>query len=103
MPPFYPPVAPVMAAELALMALCISLCYRWWPQANEWLVLVPVLLLGRVCNVLFTYGAAQLLELPAGFVAGLSLLAGWPGLVLMLVVVPPLVRTLRRRSGHDAI
>jgi hypothetical protein len=102
MPPLYPPIAPVMALELGAMALCISLCYRWWPRANEWVVLIPVLLLGRVLGVLLNYGAALVMELPAGFVAGLSLLSGWPGVILMVVAVPPLVRTLRDRSGAYA-
>lgn len=102
MPPFYPPVAPVMAAELGLMALLISVIIRLRPRANEWVVLVLVLFIGRVVNVLLTYLAARVMELPAGFVAGLSLLSGWPGIVLMIVVVPPLVRTLKKRSGGHA-
>ena len=36
----------------------------------------------------------------AGFVAGLSLLSGWPGLILMLVVVPPLVRIMKKGGAH---
>ncbi len=102
MPPFYPPVALVMAAELAVMSAFIALVYRWRPRANEWLVLVPVLILGRVLNVGLMYLAALALELPAAFVAGLSLVSGWPGIVLMLVVVPPLVR-LVRSTEHDHV
>jgi hypothetical protein len=98
MPPFYPPIAPVMAVELALMAFCISFCHGRWPRAKTWAVLVPVLLLGRAVNVLLSYSAAQVLELPAGFVAGLSLLSGWPGIILIVVVVPPLVGRLRGRA-----
>lgn len=98
MPPLYPPVAPIMSLELGAMALLISLGYRWRPQANEWVVLIPVLLFGRILGVLLNYGAAQVMELPAGLVAGISLLSGWPGILLMVATVPPLVRTLRGRS-----
>jgi len=103
MPPFYPPVAVFMALELSAMAALIALARRRWPAANEWLVLVPVLLFGRVLYVALVYAFALAIRLPAGFLAGLSLLSGWPGIVLMVVVVPPVVRTAqgsaRRRSA----
>jgi hypothetical protein len=95
MPPFFPPVAICMAIELAAMTALISSIVRRWPRVNEWLVLVPVLLLGRVLNVAFVYASSAVIELPAAFMAGLSLLSGWPGIILMLVVVPPIARTRR--------
>ena len=102
MPPLFPPVAFVMATELALMALCIGVATARFPDANPLLILVPVLLLGRVVNFLLMYAAAALLDLPAGFVAGLSLLSGWPGIILMIVVVPALVLAIRRRGAVHA-
>jgi hypothetical protein len=98
MPPFYPPVAVFMAIELAVMAGLISAIVTWRPRINEWLVLVPVLLLGRVLYVGLVYSFSLVIELPAGFMAGLSFLAGWPGIVLMIVAVPP-VAMIRRASG----
>ena len=98
MPPFYPPVAVFMAIELAVMASLISAIVTWRPRINEWLVLVPVLLLGRVLYVGLVYTFSLVIELPAGFMAGLSLLAGWPGIVLIIVAVPP-VAMIRRVSG----
>ncbi|MDI7266430.1 MAG: ECF transporter S component [Myxococcota bacterium] len=99
MPPFYPPVAVFMALELAMMGLLIASVRRRRPRVNEMLVLVPVLLLGRVLYVGLVYGFSRLIELPAGFMAGLSLLAGWPGLVLMTVVIPPVVRLAERGAA----
>ena len=96
MPPFYPPVAVFMALELAIMAAIIALCVRTWPRVNEWLVLIPVLLLGRVVYVALVYGFSLAIHLPASFVAGVSLLSGWPGIILIAVVVPPLARARRR-------
>ncbi len=95
MPPFYPPVAAFMAIELAVMAALIAALVTWRPRINAWLVLVPVLLLGRVLYVGLVYAFSLVIELPAGFLAGLSFLAGWPGIVLMIVTVPPLAM-LRR-------
>jgi hypothetical protein len=97
MPPFYPPVAVLMSIELAIMAGLIAVIVRRWPAANEWLVLVPVLLFGRVLYVALVYAVSRLIGLPAGFMAGLSLLSGWPGILLMVLVVPPVAR-LRRRT-----
>ncbi|HPB96769.1 MAG TPA: hypothetical protein PKW66_12705, partial [Polyangiaceae bacterium] len=85
MPPFFPPVASSMALELATMAGLIAWLKQRWPNANEWLILVPVLLLGRVLYVVFVYATALLIELPPKFMAGLSLLGGWPGLILMVI------------------
>ncbi len=96
MPPFFPPVAPCMAVELALMVGLIAIVKQRWPRANETMVLIPVLLLGRGIYVGLVYGFSLAIKLPAGFMAGLSLLGGWPGLILMVLVVPALARAGRK-------
>ena len=101
MPPFYPPVAVLMALELGLTALALSALNLRFPRANPWLLLAPVLLAGRFLYVGLIYGFARVVELPAAFVAGASLLSGWPGVVLMLVVFPPLVLRFARRGRSE--
>lgn len=96
MPPLYPPVAVFMAIELAVMAALIASAARRWPGTNEWLILVPVLVFGRILYVGLVYCFSLVIDLPARFMAGLSLLAGWPGIVLMIVAVPPVVRVCRQ-------
>ena len=100
MPPFYPPVAILMAVELAVMAGVIAWVTTRWPQANAWVLLLTVLTSGRILYVVGVYAVALVLDLPAGFLAGASLLSGWPGVVLMLVVVPPIAR---RHQGRTAL
>ncbi|MDY0003255.1 MAG: ECF transporter S component [Polyangia bacterium] len=97
MPPFYPPVAFLMAVELAIMSGLIAVALELRPRTNEWLLLLPTLVLGRVLYLLMVYGLASIIDLPASFVTGVSLLGGWPGLCLMIVVIPPLARLARRR------
>jgi hypothetical protein len=97
MPPLFPPIAIVMAAELAFMAALISMVTRRWPRCHPLAVLVPVLGLGRVFYFGVMLVLASWLDLPAAFVAGLSLVSGWPGLILMVVVVPGLVLGARHR------
>jgi len=92
MPPFSPPIAPVMAVELMLMGGIIGGLRAAFPPLPVWAVLVVTLAVGRAVNAGLLYGAARMLELPAGFIAGISLLSGWPGLVLMMVVIPQVVR-----------
>jgi len=109
MPPLYPPIAAFMGIELAFMAALIATVVRRWPRLHPWLVLIPVLLLGRVVNVALVYGFARIITLPAGFLAGLSLVSGWPGLILMVAAVPPVAMLGRRyarptlkNNGRDA-
>ncbi len=92
MPPFFPPVAPVMSVELALMALLTGVFRNAFPRMPVRIVLIFTLLTGRVVNMVLLYTAARMVSLPAGFIAGISLLSGWPGLLLMLTVIPELVR-----------
>lgn len=92
MPPFMPPIALVMSLELALMALLIGALRKLLPALPIWVVLGTTLVIGRIVSAGLLYGAALVLELPARFVAGISLISGWPGLVLMMVVIPQIVR-----------
>lgn len=96
MPPFYPPVAPVMALELAAMVFVVGGLRRRFARIPVWLCLSIALAAGRCLNVALMYGAAKVLDLPPRFVAGLSLLGGWPGLVLMMAVIPQMVRLAGR-------
>jgi hypothetical protein len=102
MPPFYPPVALFMALELALMAGLASSASRHWPRARVRLVLVPVLLIGRALHVGLVYLFSLAIALPAGFLAGLSFLSGWPGIILMIAVIPAVVKAGQRASPLES-
>lgn len=98
MPPLYPPIAVIMALELGFMCWLIAIASSRFPAWRPLIVLLPVLIAGRVLNYLLSYVAAVWMELPPYFLAGLSFIAGWPGVLLMLVVVPPLIHLLGRRG-----
>jgi demethylmenaquinone methyltransferase/2-methoxy-6-polyprenyl-1,4-benzoquinol methylase len=91
-----------MGLELAVMAGLISGLVALKPRLNEYLVLVPVLLLGRAIYVGLAYVIYGFVGLPAAFMAGLSLLSGWPGLVLMVLAIPPVARLRRGRRAPAA-
>jgi len=99
MPPMYPPIAPIMAVELAFMGGAISIAGRRWPNLPALALLIPALLAGRILHVGLVYASSLAMDLPAEFLAGVSVLAGWPGVLLMIVVIPVL---LRARSPRQA-
>jgi ubiquinone/menaquinone biosynthesis C-methylase UbiE len=101
MPPWYPPVAPAMALELSIMAGLVSLWWRRRERAHRsegtrtldvLVVLVPVLLIGRLLQFGFGWGLGLLVDLPPAFLSVATLVSGLPGLVLMLIVIPGVVR-----------
>jgi hypothetical protein len=102
MPPLFPPVAPAMAIELAAMAGGLAFLRRRWPAAPVFLHLLFVLVIGRFLNAGLLYASSLWLDLPAAFIAGISFISGWPGLILMMVVIPPIarVRTLLGGTVH---
>jgi hypothetical protein len=102
MPPLYPPIAPIMALEMAFMSGLIATWIRLRPGTSPLVVLFPTLIAGRLLNFALSYGAAVLLNLPPWFAAGLSFIAGWPGVILMMIVVPPLVAVIGPRSPRFA-
>jgi ubiquinone/menaquinone biosynthesis C-methylase UbiE len=102
MPPFYPPVALFMSLELAAMTAIIAAVVSRRPKINEALLLAPVLLFGRLFYMALVYAFSLTIELPPAFMAGLSLLGGWPGIVLMMAVLPPVARLRRNRRAAEA-
>jgi len=95
MPPLYPPIAWVMSIELAVTTSLTSLIASRRPNRNPLLFLLPILVVGRFLNAGLQYGAALLMDLPAGFVAGLSFVSAWPGVVLIALTIPPFARTFQ--------
>jgi hypothetical protein len=93
MPPIYPPIALIMAIEIGAMAALIG-AVRSRGSRPTLPLLLGALVGGRILNFGLSYLAALAMGLPPAFMAGLSFIAGWPGVLLMLVVIPPLVRLI---------
>jgi hypothetical protein len=54
------------------------------------------LVAGRGLYAMLIFATGRWLELPAGLMTLISLLAGWPGMVLAITTVPLAVASLRR-------
>ena len=100
MPPFYPPIAFMMSIELATMCCIIALVRITLPKINELIILIPVLILGRCIGLGLIYLMALFMKLPVTFVVGASFISGWPGIILMIVAIPAIIR-ISRLVGHS--
>lgn len=98
MPPLFPPVAAWMALELGAMAALVAHLSRR-TRLPVPVILALSLLAGRVIYPTAAYLTGLWLDLPADLLAGLSFFAGWPGLILSFVIVPPAVAALRRAAS----
>lgn len=95
MPPFYPPVALWMSVELGVTVGTAAWLAHRRAGARPLPILLCCLIGGRFLHVGLVWATARLMDLPAGLLAGLSLFSGWPGVLLICLVVPPVVRQLR--------
>lgn len=106
MPPFNPPVALVMALELSVISALIAAVPQRW-RTGRWAVLLLLsvaLLLGRILYALLFYTIASAMGLKPAPLVLLSFVSGWPGVLLMLVVIPQLVavqQQIRRSSPME--
>jgi len=96
MPPFYPPIAFIMMLEgFFLAGLPVLLYQRFkislWPTLITTILVDRLLLLGSVLVV------AKWLDLPEKIWGAASLIEGIPGVLLILLLVPPLVKKMNTR------
>ncbi len=98
MPPFYPPIALVMSIEGALMAAAAAVIYRL-SKPRIWPALVVAVGLDRMVSAGLMWLMAGNFGLPPAVISTASLIQGFPGVALQLVVVPLVVRGIRARKG----
>lgn len=96
MPPFFPPTAFIMMAEGAVLTALPVLLNR-----KAGIPIFPVLALTILVDRLVLLAAvllvARWLRLPEGVLGAASVIRGLPGCLLILILIPPLVKALRKR------
>lgn len=95
MPPLFPPIAAWMAVELATMAVLVSVLTRRLKVPTA-LAVALALVAGRGLYAVLIFATGRWLALPAGLLTLVSLLAGWPGMLLAIAAVPLAVGALHR-------
>lgn len=100
MPPTY--AVPLMTLELPMYALVGGIAYKKL-KLNIYISLIAAMIVGRLA---FAFGLAVLglfVALPYGPVqfiaAGGAMLTGWPGILLQIIIVPPLVAAINRATA----
>ena len=73
-----------MSIELSIMGALLAFFNRKFSTVNCLFILIPILVLGRFIGVGCIYFMSLFMKLPAKYIAGASLLSGWPGIILMI-------------------
>lgn len=105
MPPFMPPVAPMMMVELSLMgAVAGYLSFK--KNLNVYLSLALTMLTGRMIYAALIFALASYFlkanQTPLVYI-GTALIFAIPGFVLQLVVIPPIYMILEKISLQKGI
>ncbi|MCU0610759.1 MAG: ECF transporter S component [Candidatus Eisenbacteria bacterium] len=98
MPPFVPPIAFMMMVELSMLGLIPSLLYRTL-RWNFWIVLVLTLVINRGVVFLLRFVVAEFFSIPGIAYSLATVTAGLPGIALMLIAVPLIVKTIERGTA----
>ncbi|HHV55369.1 MAG TPA: ECF transporter S component [Firmicutes bacterium] len=101
MPPLSPPILPVMVIELSVYGLVAGAGVRARRVEHLFLVLALAMLAGRLAMGLAIWLVGPAFGWPFQpypYVAG-AVVTGLPGIVIQFVVIPPIVRAIRRLWG----
>jgi len=98
MPPLAPPIAVLMACELAVLAVTASLIRA--RGGGVWSAVVGAIVASHLVGVIALCTLGRLLGLDQGIwqYTVVSLLMSWPGVMLQLTVVPGAVHAIERAS-----
>ncbi|MEJ2051625.1 MAG: ECF transporter S component [Calditrichota bacterium] len=99
MPPFYPPIALLMAVEGVALGGGIALI-RTTLHWGVYPSLLSGIVLERLVLALAIFIFAPVFHLPATVFSAGMLVAGIPGVILQLVGIPPLFAIVRPRMMH---
>ena len=93
MPPLSPPIAPLMAIEGAVLAGTASVLYRRF-HLNIWITMIAAIAGERFVLFIAAFFFAPVLGIPGEVLSLVSVVKGFPGVILLLIVTPVVVRRL---------
>ena len=100
MPPTY--AVPLMTMELPLYGLVAGLAYNKL-KLNIYLALIAAMIVGRLAFALGLLVLGRFIELPYGplefFAAGGAVITGIPGIIIQIIIIPPIVAALKRAGN----
>ncbi|MEW5924115.1 MAG: ECF transporter S component [Candidatus Zixiibacteriota bacterium] len=102
MPPTY--AVPLMTMELPLYGLMAGLAFNKL-KLNIYVALIAAMVVGRLAFALGLLILGRFIELPYGplefFAAGGAVVTGIPGIIIQIIIIPPIVAALKR-AGNTA-
>ena len=98
MPPIYPPVVLIMSIEGIVLAGTASLLYRAMNR-RVWPALLTAIVADRTIAFLVTWALASRFGISPRIAAFGAFVEGLPGVALQIVVVPLVIRSLRRKRS----
>lgn len=100
MPPFFPPIAFVMMTEGLVMTLVAYLTFQK-KKMGIYLSLAFIIIAERLIWLFSVLIMANWLKLPGFVLAPATLLRGVPGIVIIFLLIPPLVKKLKKRISQS--
>jgi len=94
MPPISPPILYIMMAELTTLAGVIGFFYQQTRWGTFWLLLVGMAV-SRIVLYLFAGVLGPILGLPPKLVSIVSVVKGIPGIIIMLVLIPIVLKKIK--------
>ena len=97
MPPSY--AVPLMSMELPMYGLVAGIAYRKL-NLNVYISLIVAMIVGRLMFALGLVILGRFIELPYGplqfLAAGGAMVTGLPGILVQIIIIPPIVAALKR-------
>jgi riboflavin transporter FmnP len=97
MPPAY--AVPLMTLELPMYAVAAAVSYRHY-HLNIYVALIIAMIVGRLAFAAALLLLGLFMQLPYGpaelFAAGGAFAAGLPGMILQILIIPPLVAGVKK-------
>ncbi len=99
MPPIAPPILPLLIIELCITGLVVSIL-RKTTDWSVWVILPIGLLVDRVILFVIVLIVAPLFNIDHPLFSLALVVAGMPGIILQLLVVPAAVKMIERKYPH---
>jgi hypothetical protein len=98
MPPFFPPTAFIMMAEGLVLAGIPCLLYQKY-RFNPYLTLIITLAADRAVLFAAVVVVSKWLDLPENVLGWASVIRGLPGIILIMLIIPPLINKMKKRMA----
>jgi len=102
MPPLFPPIAIIMMFEGIILTICPYILYQKY-KFNIWLTAFLTMVLDRCFLLISVFAFSYILKLPEKILSLASILYSLPGVIIIIVFIPPVVKKLKNKISQIRI